>query len=124
MMFCPDCKTNLDDVPVGDACPGCGGKRRSTIAAVGVAAAAVVAHPPVIARAVAGAIDASLDADGLTFVLTPFYVAGVFFAVVQAFAGAATGAIAGALAGLASHAALRWEPSRQVLHRAATRLRQ
>jgi hypothetical protein len=32
VMFCPDCKHNLDDVPVGDPCPGCGGDRRSAIA--------------------------------------------------------------------------------------------
>ncbi len=29
MMFCPDCNTRLDDVPVSEACPGCGGHRRS-----------------------------------------------------------------------------------------------
>jgi len=26
-MFCPDCDTSLDDVPVSDPCPGCGGNR-------------------------------------------------------------------------------------------------
>jgi hypothetical protein len=31
-MFCPDCDANLDDVPVGDPCPACGGARRSAIA--------------------------------------------------------------------------------------------
>jgi len=29
MMFCPDCNANLDGIPVGEPCPGCGGKRRS-----------------------------------------------------------------------------------------------
>jgi len=32
MMFCPDCDGNLDEVPVGDPCPVCGGLRRSAIA--------------------------------------------------------------------------------------------
>jgi len=32
MMFCPDCQTDLDDVPLGVACPGCGGQKRSALA--------------------------------------------------------------------------------------------
>ena len=28
-MFCPDCMQNLDDVPLDDPCPQCGGVRRS-----------------------------------------------------------------------------------------------
>jgi len=28
IMFCPDCMLNLDDVPTGDPCPRCGGRRR------------------------------------------------------------------------------------------------
>jgi hypothetical protein len=28
-MFCPDCASGLDDVPVGEPCPRCGGERRS-----------------------------------------------------------------------------------------------
>jgi hypothetical protein len=40
-MTCPDCQQNLDDVPVGDPCPQCGGIRRS--AAVQAQAALVVA---------------------------------------------------------------------------------
>ncbi len=86
---------------------------------------AVAAHPAdTVARVAAGAIDATLDSDGLTFVLTPFYVGGLFFAVVQAFAGAAAGTIAGVLACLGSMGALRWAPSRRALDRAATWLRQ
>src|SRR5690349_701993 len=30
-MTCPDCQQNLDDVPVGDPCPQCGGNRRSAV---------------------------------------------------------------------------------------------
>ncbi len=30
-MICPDCQQNLDDVPVGDPCPQCGGTRRSAV---------------------------------------------------------------------------------------------
>ena len=42
-MICPDCQQNLDDVPVGDPCPQCGGNRRSAVveaqaAMVGVSA--------------------------------------------------------------------------------------
>ena len=32
MRSCPDCQTNLDEVPAGDPCPGCGG-RSATITA-------------------------------------------------------------------------------------------
>ena len=28
MTFCPDCNTNLDDVPADEPCPGCGGNKR------------------------------------------------------------------------------------------------
>jgi hypothetical protein len=31
MMTCPDCGRNLDDVPVGDLCPSCGGNRRAAV---------------------------------------------------------------------------------------------
>ena len=31
MMSCPDCQTNLDQVPVGDPCPTCGGMRRDAV---------------------------------------------------------------------------------------------
>jgi hypothetical protein len=48
MMFCPDCNTNLDAVPVDDPCPGCGGKRRSAVAYAEVARAVATA-PPVTA---------------------------------------------------------------------------
>jgi hypothetical protein len=44
-MICPDCQQDLDDVPVGDPCPRCGGNRRSAVvqaqaATVGVSAVA------------------------------------------------------------------------------------
>lgn len=44
-MICPDCQQDLDDVPVGDPCPQCGGNRRSAVvqaqaAIVGVSAVA------------------------------------------------------------------------------------
>jgi hypothetical protein len=42
-MICPDCQQDLDDVPLGDPCPQCGGVRRSAVvygqtAMVGVSA--------------------------------------------------------------------------------------
>lgn len=45
-MICPDCQQNLDNVPVGDPCPQCGGVRRSAVvqaqaAMVGVSAMAL-----------------------------------------------------------------------------------
>jgi hypothetical protein len=40
-MICPDCQQNLDDVPVGDSCPGCGGQRRSAVVQAGAALAGV-----------------------------------------------------------------------------------
>lgn len=30
-MICPDCQQNLDDVPVSDPCPQCGGARRNAV---------------------------------------------------------------------------------------------
>ena len=42
-MICPDCQQNLDDVPVGDPCPQCGGKRRSAVVQAQAAMAAVSA---------------------------------------------------------------------------------
>jgi hypothetical protein len=38
-MICPDCGANLDEVPVGDVCPNCGGRRRDATAHAGVALA-------------------------------------------------------------------------------------
>jgi hypothetical protein len=32
MTFCSDCNANLDGVPTGTSCPGCGGERRSATA--------------------------------------------------------------------------------------------
>lgn len=32
VMFCPDCRTNLDNIEVDLPCPGCGGSRRSAVA--------------------------------------------------------------------------------------------
>jgi hypothetical protein len=42
MMTCPDCKANLDAVPVGSPCPTCGSRRRD--ATVTVETIAAVAH--------------------------------------------------------------------------------
>jgi hypothetical protein len=51
VMYCPDCQTNLDDTPVDDPCPKCGGSRRSAVALPGVAAARVeVPSPRLIAE--------------------------------------------------------------------------
>jgi hypothetical protein len=48
MMTCPDCKTNLDNVPVGDPCPNCGSLRRdATIGAPTIGATAQVFTPTV-----------------------------------------------------------------------------
>ena len=45
-MTCPDCGTNLNDVPVEEPCPGCGGKRR----------AATVSPPPIGTIAMVGQV--------------------------------------------------------------------
>ena len=42
-MICPDCQQDLDDVPVGDPCPQCRGKRRSAVVQAQAAMAAVSA---------------------------------------------------------------------------------
>ncbi len=42
-MICPDCQQNLDDVPVGDPCPQCGGARRSAVVPAQAAMAAASA---------------------------------------------------------------------------------
>jgi hypothetical protein len=42
-MFCPDCNTNLDDVPGDAACPGCGGQARSAVAQAGTAGVVAMA---------------------------------------------------------------------------------
>ncbi len=42
-MICPDCQQSLDDVPVGDPCPQCGGERRGAVVQGEVALAAVSA---------------------------------------------------------------------------------
>jgi hypothetical protein len=46
MTFCPDCNADLEAVPLGFPCPGCGGNRR----------AAVVGLPPATATGEAGEI--------------------------------------------------------------------
>ncbi len=46
MMSCPDCQTNLDEVPVGAPCPGCGGRRRDANATAEVAEVTVAALRP------------------------------------------------------------------------------
>ena len=45
-MFCPDCNTNLDPVPVGKPCPGCSGARRSAVARPATVAATVAIPEP------------------------------------------------------------------------------
>src|SRR5215204_2443052 len=40
-MDCPDCGTVLDNVPVGDQCPQCGGWRRDATATAGAVLAVV-----------------------------------------------------------------------------------
>jgi hypothetical protein len=47
-MFCPDCKQNLDDVPLDDPCPQCGGLRRSAVLTAETALAAVSAPAPTV----------------------------------------------------------------------------
>jgi hypothetical protein len=42
-MFRPDCHANLDDVPVDEPCPSCGGSRRSAEVQAGAALAVVAA---------------------------------------------------------------------------------
>ncbi len=44
MMFCPDCNTNLGDVPVEGPCPKCGGRRRDANAAAATAKVRFTAH--------------------------------------------------------------------------------
>ena len=47
-MICPDCQKNLDDVPVGDPCPQCGGNRRSAVVHAQVAMTAASALAPTV----------------------------------------------------------------------------
>ena len=47
-MICPDCQQNLDDVPVGDPCPQCGGARRSAVVQAQAAMVAVSAMAPTV----------------------------------------------------------------------------
>jgi hypothetical protein len=47
-MYCPDCQTNLDDVPVGDRCPSCGSDRRSATASPQTATAKVEVLRPTL----------------------------------------------------------------------------
>jgi hypothetical protein len=47
-MICPDCQQNLDDVPVGDPCPQCGGARRSAVLQVQAAMVGVSAMTPTV----------------------------------------------------------------------------
>ena len=47
-MFCPDCNTSLDNVPVDAPCPGCGGGRRSAVARPQTVKATVTIPEPTI----------------------------------------------------------------------------
>jgi hypothetical protein len=49
MTFCTDCQTDLDDIPVGIACPVCEGRNRTielTVAIAGFASVEVAANQP------------------------------------------------------------------------------
>lgn len=126
MMYCPDCETNLDAVPVGDACPSCGGLRRSAVvtpatAAVGAFSFSAHAHGAVVA--VGDAIDASLDAGGAAAVLGPITIGGVAFTIAAAFTGRVAALIVAVVTAVAWVRALRWGPSRRTLRRLAVWLR-
>ena len=60
-MFCPDCMQNLDDLPTGDPCPQCGGRRRSAQVFATAALVAVSAAP----------IPRRYHLPGYTLVVTP-----------------------------------------------------
>jgi len=47
-MICPDCQQNLDDVPVGDPCPQCGGNQRSAVVYAQAAIVGVSAMAPTV----------------------------------------------------------------------------
>lgn len=47
-MFCPDCKQDLDGVPLDDPCPRCGSLRRSAVVTAGAALAAGSALAPTV----------------------------------------------------------------------------
>ena len=47
-MICPDCQQDLDDVPVGDPCPQCGGNRRSAVVQAQAAMVGVSAMAPTV----------------------------------------------------------------------------
>ena len=47
-MICPDCQQNLDDVPVGDPCPQCGGTRRNVVVQLPTARVVVSAMAPTV----------------------------------------------------------------------------
>ena len=54
-MFCPSCNTNLDGVPVGLPCPGCGGSRRSAaVSPEAVRAVLAVPSPTLITESELG----------------------------------------------------------------------
>ena len=46
MMSCPDCGADLNDVPVGDPCPKCGGTRRDATVSPGTIEARVSIPTP------------------------------------------------------------------------------
>jgi hypothetical protein len=49
MMFCPACNANLDGIPAGVPCPGCGGKRRSAaVFPKSIRTAVVVPSPTIV----------------------------------------------------------------------------
>ena len=40
-MFCADCEADLEEIPVGESCPSCGGQRRNTVVHAAAALACV-----------------------------------------------------------------------------------
>jgi hypothetical protein len=62
MMACPDCGQNLDAVPVGSACPKCGGLQRdATVKIETVLGVAAVGRIHVRATAIGHVVDAVLS---------------------------------------------------------------
>jgi hypothetical protein len=114
MMFCPDCDTNLDDVPPEDPCPGCGGRRRSATVTAVVARVAAATH-----RVAAWAIDATRDS-GQRVLTVLLALTALFDPLVLAYAGLVAATVTAVLAVVGIVWALRRAPSHRALDRALT----